>query len=278
MYTVDKTRRGALSLENLRRARPCLLSAFDLVDEEEDINVVHDYFSYEHFYVLYCRFWELDTDHDFLLSKDDLLTYGCHALTCGIIDRYFQQPLFQFIGESYKASRENKRKERNQVMGYEDFVYFMLNEEDKSTEASLRTWFACIDLDGDGVVRPHEMKQFYAEQLHRMECLGQEVVPFEDVLCQMTDHIEPNEEGQIRITDLLRPEKRPSAGIFFNVLFNLNKFIAFEQRDPFQMKQMQSGEISCWARYAGMEYARLAMEEEYKVQDNAEIVNVELGL
>jgi len=28
-----------------------------------------DYFSYKHFYVLYCRFWELDTDHDGIISK-----------------------------------------------------------------------------------------------------------------------------------------------------------------------------------------------------------------
>ena len=39
------------------------------MDVEEDINVVNDYFSYEHFYVLYCKFWELDGDHDFLLSR-----------------------------------------------------------------------------------------------------------------------------------------------------------------------------------------------------------------
>lgn len=39
---------------------------------EDDINVVNDYFSYEHFYVLYCKFWELDSDHDFLLTREDL--------------------------------------------------------------------------------------------------------------------------------------------------------------------------------------------------------------
>lgn len=30
------------------------------------------YFSYEHFYVIYCKFWELDKDHDFLINKDEL--------------------------------------------------------------------------------------------------------------------------------------------------------------------------------------------------------------
>jgi len=32
-----------------------------------------DYFSYEHFYVLYCKFWELDSDHDFLLDREDVV-------------------------------------------------------------------------------------------------------------------------------------------------------------------------------------------------------------
>ncbi len=42
------------------------------VCEEPDINKVRDYFSYEHFYVLYCRFWELDTqDHNFILDKEN---------------------------------------------------------------------------------------------------------------------------------------------------------------------------------------------------------------
>jgi serine/threonine-protein phosphatase 2A regulatory subunit B'' len=58
----------------LRRSN--LLSAFHTVDVEEDINVVNDYFSYEHFYVLYCKFWELDADHDFLLSRQVRWTCG----------------------------------------------------------------------------------------------------------------------------------------------------------------------------------------------------------
>lgn len=53
--------------------------------------VGHRYFSYEHFYVIYCKFWELDSDHDFLIDKDDLLRYGNHALTYRIVERIFSQ-------------------------------------------------------------------------------------------------------------------------------------------------------------------------------------------
>lgn len=49
------------------------------------------YFSYEHFYVIYCKFWELDTDHDFFIDKENLIRYGNHALTYRIVDRIFSQ-------------------------------------------------------------------------------------------------------------------------------------------------------------------------------------------
>jgi hypothetical protein len=58
--------------------------------------VVRRYFSYEHFYVIYCKFWELDSDHDFLIDKDDLLRYGNHALTYRIVERIFSQVFATF--------------------------------------------------------------------------------------------------------------------------------------------------------------------------------------
>ncbi|KAL5730724.1 hypothetical protein ACHQM5_003518 [Ranunculus cassubicifolius] len=63
-------------------------------DEEEDINKVLRYFSYEHFHVIYCKFWELDTDHDFLFGKENLIRYGNHALTYRTVDRIFSQVSF----------------------------------------------------------------------------------------------------------------------------------------------------------------------------------------
>jgi hypothetical protein len=52
------------------------------------------FFSYEHFYVVYCKFWELDSDHDFLIDKENLIKYGNHALTYRIVDRIFSQVLY----------------------------------------------------------------------------------------------------------------------------------------------------------------------------------------
>ena len=80
------------------------------------------------------------------------------------------------------------------------------------------------------------VQYFYEEQLHRMECLAQEPVLFEDVLCQMHDMIQPAQEGFFTLQDLKRAKSL--SGTLFNILFNLNKFVAFETRDPFLIRQV----------------------------------------
>lgn len=55
------------------------LRAIQLLEEEEDINQITEYFSYEHFYVIYCKFWELDRDHDLFISKEDLARHSEHG-------------------------------------------------------------------------------------------------------------------------------------------------------------------------------------------------------
>jgi serine/threonine-protein phosphatase 2A regulatory subunit B'' len=173
-YFVNTSHSGSITARQLRRSD--LLEAFQVVDEEEDINKIPRYFSYEHFYVLYCRFWELDDDRDYRLTRDNLLKYGEHSLSHMIVDRIFEAAPRPFGPESI-AQRE--------YLTFEDFIYFMLAEEDKANEVSIRYWFDCLDVDADGKLNNMEMRSFYAVQLHRMQCMGHEIVPFEDMLCQM---------------------------------------------------------------------------------------------
>lgn len=62
----------------LRRSN--FLQTLALLEEEDDINQITDYFSYEHFYVIYCKFWELDTDHDLYIDPKDLARYNDHGM------------------------------------------------------------------------------------------------------------------------------------------------------------------------------------------------------
>jgi hypothetical protein len=61
------------------------------LDSAKSCQQVLKYFSYEHFYVIYCKFWELDADHDFLLDAADLAKYGQCTLSYQIVDRIFSQ-------------------------------------------------------------------------------------------------------------------------------------------------------------------------------------------
>ena len=148
------------------------------------------------------------------------------------------------------------------------------------SDTSIRwTRFKCIDLDANGIITRNEMQFFYEEQLHRMECMAQEAVLFEDILCQMIDMIGPEvqqyiscfllsifsivtevvcvpsflsescdfvlclivfyflpqNESHITLHDL---KGSKLSGNVFNILFNLNKFMAFETRDPFLIRQV----------------------------------------
>lgn len=47
-----------------------------LLEQEEDVNQLTEFFSYEHFYVIYCKFWELDTDHDLYIDQKDLARHN----------------------------------------------------------------------------------------------------------------------------------------------------------------------------------------------------------
>jgi len=255
-YEINRNETGKMGHKELVHSD--LLEVLRVLDAEEDSNKVLRYFSYEHFYVIYCKYWELDTDHDFMIDKDALLRYSNHALTYRIVDRIFDQ-----APRPFKCPEPGK-------MGYEDFVWFILNEEDKSTDMSFKYWFKCIDLHGDGVITQDEAYWFWEEQIHRMENLMHEPVQFEDIICQLTDMIGPEREGLFTLRDLKKQRKQ--SGMLFNALVNINKFIAFENRDPFAARQQEqeAPQLSPWDRFAAAEYLQLAMDEETEGGDGGD--------
>lgn len=268
-YVVNKCHSGRITSRQVRRSD--LLDAFQQVDQEEDINKVTRYFSYEHFYVLYCRFWELDHDRDYRITREDLLKYGDHALSHMVVDRVFDAAPRPFENESLASSTSANNTNR-EFLSYEDFIFFMLSEEDKANEVSVRYWFSCVDVDGDGKLNNMEMRSFYAVQLHRMQCMGHEIVPFEDMLCQMMDMIKPANPDYLVAEDFLQPECAQVSGALFDALFNLNKYLMFEQRDPFVERQKREDEFETdWDRFACIDYNRLAMEEEAREEEAMEI-------
>ncbi|CAM9815390.1 unnamed protein product [Lampetra planeri] len=247
-YTVNRSWSGRITVNELRRSN--FLQTLALVAEEDDINQVTEYFSYEHFYVIYCKFWELDTDHDLYISASDLARHSDGAISSCMIHRIF----------SGAVTRGSMAQQAGR-MSYADFVWFLLSEEDKRTPTSIEYWFRCLDLDGDGVLSLYELEHFYSEQAQRMEVLGIEPLPFCDCVCQMLDLVKPVRPACVTLGDLKRCKM---SHIFLDTFFNLEKYLDREQREPFAITRDLDGdapELSDWERYAMEEYEMLVAKE-----------------
>ncbi|XP_067889324.1 serine/threonine-protein phosphatase 2A regulatory subunit B'' subunit beta isoform X2 [Heterodontus francisci] len=248
-YTVNRSWTGRITCTEIRKSN--LLQNLALLEEEEDINQLTEFFSYEHFYVIYCKFWELDTDHDLYIDQKDLARHNDDAISGRMIERIFSGA----VTRHKKAPHERK-------IGYADFVWFLISEEDKKTSTSIEYWFRCMDLDGDGVLSMYELNYFYEDQCKKLECMSIEPLPFEDCLCQLLDLVKPKCEGKITLHDL---KKCKMANVFFDTLFNIDKYLEHEQKDPFSIPRQDvendGPEMTDWERYALNEYENLVAEE-----------------
>ncbi|ESO11727.1 hypothetical protein HELRODRAFT_71294 [Helobdella robusta] len=241
-YCLNRSWSGKISVTEVRLSN--LLQTIEKLEVQDDINAILDYFSYEHFYVIYCKFWELDQDHDLYISESDLARHNNHALSSRIISRIFSGAV--------------TRQLVNGKLSYKDFVWFLISEEDKRHPRSIEYWFRCMDLDGDGVISMYEMEYFYEEQVKKMELLDIETLPFQDCLCQMLDMINPAEPGKIRLKDL---KASSLTTIFFDTFFNLEKYLRHEQKDPFSALRDEDNGLSDFERFAAEEYEMLVAEE-----------------
>lgn len=274
-YNVNRSWTGKITGSELRKSN--FLQNVALLEQEEDVNQLTEFFSYEHFYVIYCKFWELDGDHDLYIDQKDLARHNDQAISRKMIERIF----------SGTVTRD-RRVHKEGRLSYADFVWFLISEEDKKTDTSLEYWFRCMDLDGDGVLSMYELEFFYEEQCQKLESMAIEPLPFEDCLCQMLDLVKPEVEGKITLRDLKRCKL---SHIFFDTFFNIEKYLDHEQRDPFSVireAETDGQEVSDWEKFAAEEYDLLVAEEAANDQCNdvyddrlsplGEHITTELGL
>ncbi|KAI6648954.1 Serine/threonine-protein phosphatase 2A regulatory subunit B'' subunit alpha isoform X3 [Oopsacas minuta] len=252
-FSINRSWNGKITTQEIRRSN--LLPTIKLLELEDDINKITDYFSYEHFYVIYCKFWELDSDHDLLINKAELSRYADQTLSSRIIDRIF----------SSCVRSVSSRKQGEDFMTYDDFIRFILAEEDKKHPTSIEYWFRCMDIDGDGVISLYEMEYFYVDQKNRLEELGAEMPAFVDLACQMLDLVKPAVNSQITLSDI----KRCKLGyIFYNTFINLDKYLEYEQKDPTARDPDEIVSMTDWEKFASLQYESLiANESENETQD-----------
>ncbi len=90
-YLINTSRTGKISLREFRNTTSSLLTALYQIDHinnnDNDINNETNYFSYEHFFILFSTFLELDKDNDEILHIKDIQLYQDYALTPIMVNR-----------------------------------------------------------------------------------------------------------------------------------------------------------------------------------------------
>jgi len=214
---------------------------------DDDINIHRNIFSYKHFYVIYCKFWELDSDHDLLINCYSLFQYDRYSLNTLIIERiikgYGKKTLLNELNfnlmsndityaeysntikkniMSDKTLKNSNIYQYQSIFHFRDFIWFMLAREHKDCPEAIEYWFRCVDLDDDGYISIYEIEKFYIEQCKHMVLLHiSDYWTFPDFLCYLLDMIKPKVPNKISLADLKRSKNSTT---FFNMLFDIRQF------------------------------------------------------
>jgi serine/threonine-protein phosphatase 2A regulatory subunit B'' len=236
---LDPELRGTAAIHQLRNVN--LASIFFDAFKAEDLNEARSLFSYQGFYVTFCKFWDLDLDGDGFLTRDDLLRFNEGSVSPIIINRFVTSPFFP------RGPAAGPR------IDFRAFAYFLICTEDKKMLASIYFWFRLCDLDDDGLLSLHEIEKLYDIQFERMSVTGNETIPFDDVLRQMIDVLMPENPAVISIQDLIKC-KQPH--VFLDTLIDLHKFLVQEYQNP-EPTFGQENPLTPWQLFAVVEYGRL---------------------
>ncbi|VDK89465.1 unnamed protein product [Litomosoides sigmodontis] len=262
-WAVNRSWTGRITINELRRSN--FLETVRKLETTDDINAITNYFSYEHFYVIYCKFYELDKDHDLIINKIDMSQHCNGALPSQIIDRIFS-------GAVTRSPAGRRIREALETIGYTDFVAFLLAEEDKRHPTSVEYWFRCLDLDGDGLLSMYEMEYFYNGVKNKMDQHNIDSMRFDDVLCNLLDLIRPRQPNVVSLSDL---KKCPLCARFFNTFVNWVKYYEQEASEG-ERATVTDGEeeLNDWDRYCLEEYEALMADD----QNNDDLEDINLNL
>uniref|UniRef100_A0AC35TQU2 EF-hand domain-containing protein n=1 Tax=Rhabditophanes sp. KR3021 TaxID=114890 RepID=A0AC35TQU2_9BILA len=272
-WTVNRSWSGKITALELRKSN--FLETVKSLDVITDINKITDYFSYEHFYVTYCKFWEIDEDHDLLISQTDMQRHGDGAIPRRIIERIFSSAVNKDLGKIYGS-----RKFSSQTIGFSEFVAFLLAEEDKRNPTSIEYWFRVMDLDGDGVISLAEMEYFH-EEVMQMLAVRNNMEPnsMKDVICNTLDMISPQTPNRITLRDI---KKSGLSHRFYNTFVNELKFFDQETNESERVSIRTDGdrEMSDWDAFCAFEYESLMAEnlDEGQEEDGSFDENIDINL
>uniref|UniRef100_A0A8C9GDP3 EF-hand domain-containing protein n=1 Tax=Piliocolobus tephrosceles TaxID=591936 RepID=A0A8C9GDP3_9PRIM len=253
-YHIDINDTNKIYLNDLRKND--LAHIWCCLDDSIKVQDIRQYFSYSHFYVYYFTFCQTSSCKDMLIDDNDLYRFDNHALNDFIVNRIWSKISIKLGGPNQK------------YMCLNDWIYFIMNYEDMTTNRSIEFWFKLIDLDANGIITDHEISVFFNIQSERLKSHYLEEPKLEDWLCQMNDAIQPSIEGNFTLSDLKKNKKY--AAKFFGCLVSLSKLLAWEGRDVHRELQIETEypNWTPWEFFCKTKYDELCYLENESIYDD----------
>jgi len=179
----------------------------DLAKDVQDAN----WFSAPSALRVYGQYLNLDKDHNGMLSRQELLSYGTSTLTPTFVDRVFEECL-TYGGE----------------MDYKTYLDFVLALENRKEPQALNYFFKILDVKHQGFLNTFCLNYFFRDILKQMEKLSQDPVRFEDVKDEIFDMVRPKDPLRIKLDDLIHC---CNGDTVVSILIDLNGFWNYENRE-----------------------------------------------
>ncbi|XP_065883482.1 serine/threonine-protein phosphatase 2A regulatory subunit B'' subunit gamma-like isoform X2 [Dysidea avara] len=179
----------------------------DLPKEAQEAN----WFSAPSSLRVYGQYLSLDTDHNGMLNKEELMRYGTSTLTIAFVDRIFQECL-TYDGE----------------VDYKTYLDFVLAMENKKEPQAIQYFFRLLDIEGHGYLTAFSLQYFFRAIQKMMERHQQEPVNFADIKDEIFDMVKPKDPLRINYQDLVSSGQGETV---INILTDLNGFWTYENRE-----------------------------------------------
>eukprot|EP00947_MAST-08B_sp_MAST-8B-sp1_P001881 g1881.t1 len=216
-FFLDPKRRGKIAIKDM------LCSGLNILDELHELKAEDweedeggggggaNWFSSRNALRVYSDYLELDEDHNGMLSKSELISYGNGTLTHVFVNRVFQE-CHTYEGE----------------MDYKTFLDFVLAMENKPDAPALQYFWRLLDFNKCGYLDIFAINYFFREVVTRMREAGHEPVNVEDVKDEIFDMVKPENPARITFKDLL------DCGVGHTIvlmLTDVNGFWAYDNRE-----------------------------------------------
>lgn len=210
-FFLDPLRTGKIKIQDVL-ACSFLDDLLELRDQELPKELQEaNWFSAPSALRVYGQYLNLDTDHNGMLSMEELGRYGTGTLTQVTIQRIFQECL-TYDGE----------------MDYKTYLDFVLAMENKSEPQSLQYLFRILDTRHEGFLSVFSLNYFFRAIQEEMKKHGQDPVPFLDVKDEIFDMVAPADPMKITLTDLIGSGQGDTV---VSILTDLNGFWSYENRE-----------------------------------------------